>query len=140
MEIDDNLQNLILYDRKYIFEKIKKLQKKLDIDKKLNTMVNFIDDIDYLFLSNLDLNSSPNEILNQIKNNAEKNLELRCVIDGKKRYIKSYGLVKNISRETLKDLSEFLILIKLSKKIAETSYFASQYYRVDKLFNELKIN
>lgn len=135
--MDNNLQNLILYDRKYIFEKIKKLKIKLDIDEKLDSMVTFIDDIDYIFLSNLDLNSNTSEILNQIKDNAEKKLELRCVIDGKKRYLKSYGLIKNVSKKTLKDLYEFLILIKLSKKIAETSYFASQYYRTDKLFNEL---
>lgn len=140
MHIEEELHNLMLSDRKHIVTKIKKLRIKLKIDKKLDDEIDFIDDIDFVFLSNIDFEKGSKDIKQQMILNANKRLELRCVVKGEKKYLKSYGLIKNISKEKLKDIFEFLTLVRLSKKISEVSYYASQYYRTDNLLNEIFID
>lgn len=140
MHLEDVLHNLILYDKKQIIIRIKQLRIKLEIDKKLDNEIDLIEDIDFVFLSNIDLEKSSTEIKQQMILNANKRLELRCVIKGKKKYLKGYGLIKNISKQQMKDIFEFLTLIKLSKRISDVSYYASQYYRADNLLNEIFTN
>jgi hypothetical protein len=137
MKLVNELQNLILYDRKNIFKRINVLKAKLGIDKKTNELVNFIDDIDFIILSNLDFDKNSRDIKDQLIKNADKRLELRCVINGQKKYIKGYGSIKDIPKEKLRDIFEFITLFRLSKKIKEVSYYASQHYRIDKVIEEV---
>ena len=134
MTLNKEINNLILYDRKNIFKRIDFLKKKLDLEKKMDEMVTFIDDIDSIYISNLDLEKNDKTIKEQITRNSEKILELRCMIKGKRKFIKHFGKIGSIPYEKLQHIFELLMLIKLSKKISETSYFASQYYRSDKQF------
>jgi len=137
MSFEKELQELIIYDRKKLFSRLKKLKSKLDINKKMDNVSKFIDDIDSIFLNNLDIKQGSFDIKEQLSKNANKRLELRCVIEGKREYLKGFGLIKNIKSEKLKDIFEFLILMRLSKKISEVSYYASQHYRIDKVIKEV---
>jgi|GEM_PF-5962335 len=137
MNFKDEIDNFILYDRKRIFEKISELKIKLELDKKLNSKIDFIDDIDFIYVRNLDMEQSIEDIRKQMINNKDKKLELECVINGKKNYLKGFGKIENISKDVLLDIYKFITLIKLSKRISETSYYASQYYRSEIIFEEL---
>jgi hypothetical protein len=137
MNLEDDLQKFILYDRKLIFKRLKVLSKNLGIETKINQMVNFINELDSIFLRNLDIEKSTNDIKKQLIYNADKRLELRCIVKGVKIYLKGFGLIKNIDEEKLKQLFEFLFLVRLSKKISDVSYYSSQHYRLDKSIEEI---
>ncbi|WP_294966911.1 hypothetical protein [Sulfurimonas sp.] len=135
MSIDKEIQKIILHDKKYILDEIALLKKELLLEKKIDSLIVFIDEMDSLFLTNLDIRAR--SISEQIAINFDKKLEMRCYIKGEKKFIKGFGKIGQIKIEKLNSIFKFINLIKLLKSMSESSFYASQYYRADKLFDEL---
>jgi len=85
--------------------------------KKFDSLIKYIDELDTLFLTNIDIERDKDTLKKQLKENKNKKLEMWCYIKGKKYYIKSFGTIKNISQEKLIQISRFLLLIKLFIKL-----------------------
>ncbi|NUW27241.1 hypothetical protein HUX57_11295 [Arcobacter butzleri] len=133
MNLSKDIEHFILYDRTNIHKEIKKLTNNLGINKKIASLVSIQDDVDYFYLSSFDVFASPKSFIEQFEINKEKRLELRCVIKGKKEYIKSFGLIKDVNKDILNDLCQLLTLFKVSKKVSELSYYASKYFKFKKI-------
>jgi hypothetical protein len=139
MTLQQNITDLILYDRKNIFEQINLLKQQLDISEKIDKKISYLDDIESVYARNFDFEKDSEGINNQIIDNANKNLELMCRINGKTVFIKDFGKINSIPRKKLILISEFIILSRLSKKINEVSYYASMYYKNNKKFDHLSL-
>lgn len=138
MNLLDEIENIILLERSNIILEIEKLQAQLSIKKKFDSLIKYIDELDTLFLTNIDIEKDKDTLKKQLKENKNKKLEMWCYIKGKKYYIKSFGTIKNISQEKLIQISRFLLLIKLFIKTNEATYYASQYYCADIMFENLE--
>jgi len=134
MNVEKEIEKLIGYDRKTILKRIKKLRVELEIDEKLKALARFNDDIDYIILRNIDSGKSFANLKTKLQKHKGLKIELRCSIKGKKKYIKNFGVIENISEEKLYKIFQFSLLFKLSKKINEASLLAAQYYTTEKIF------
>jgi len=132
MNLEKEIEKLIGYDRKTILKRIKKLRVELEIDEKLKTLARFNDDIEYIILRNIDSSQSFTNLKTKLKGHKNLKIELRCSIKGKKKYIKNFGVIENISEDKLYKIFQFSVLFRLSKKINEASLLAAQYYTAKK--------
>ena len=137
MGISDDIEKIILLDKKNILREIEHLKKRLSVKEQMDKVVAYLDDIDSVYTRNLDFEKKHEDIKKQLELNKEKKLELLCKIKGKSKYIKSFGTIGLIDKATLLDISRLLSLLKLIKKISDVSHQASQYYRTDELSNVL---
>ena len=138
MNIENDIQKIILFEKKYILRQLDLLKKDLGLEKKFNTTIAFIDDMDSIYLTNLDLKSK--DLFSEIKTNGEKKLEMRCHINGEKKYIKSFGQINQIPIKTLIQIIKFINLVKLLKSMSDASYYASQYHMANTLNGNLDLD
>lgn len=140
MGIEEDISKLILIEKKNILHEIDELKKKLGIFEKISSMVDFIDDLDSIHLRNLDLEANKKDIAEQLQSNKDKKLELWCYIKGKKTYIKSFGTISNVDSDTLTIIYKLTTILKLIKKVNESSYYASKYHHSESMFGTLNVN
>jgi len=131
MGIKEDIENLVLFDKKNILSEIDELKKQLKIEKQFNGLVEFIEDLDSVYLRNLKLETNDDEIVSQLKSNENKKLELWCYIKGKKKYIKSFGTIGKIQADELNSIFKFVCLIRLLKNMNEVSFYASKYHMLN---------
>jgi hypothetical protein len=129
--ISSEIRNLILFDKKNLFAELDLLKKELGLNEKIDSLAKFIDEVDSIHLTNID--SSSNDIESQLIAKHDKRLEIRCNIRGKKQFLKSFGNIGKIEQTKLQTIFKFVSLVKLIKSIDEASFYASQYYRMNKL-------
>lgn len=130
-----DIEKLILFDKNNLILAIEALKKELGLDEKIGSLAKFIDDIESIYITNLDIYATELDV--ELREKSDKKLELRCYIDGKKTYLKGFGRIGKIEIQMLKKIFMFLNLVRLIKSINESAFYASQYYRTNKLWEKL---
>lgn len=133
MTFQEEIEKLILLDKKGVLKEIESLHKSLGIRDKIKHYAKHLDDLDSVYVVNLDVEKNWSDILIQAQENKHKKLELWCKINGDKKYIKSLGTIEMIGHDQIKAVAKFIWLIRLVKKINEAIYYASRINEILKL-------
>lgn len=126
MTFQEEIEKLILIDKKSILKEIESLQKILGIRDKIKHCAKYLDDLDSVYVVNLDVEKNWENMIIQAQENKHKKLELWCKIKGDKKYIKSFGEIVTVEHDQIKSIARFIWLIRLVKKINEATYYASR--------------
>lgn len=137
MSIQKDIEQIILLDKKNILIEIDFLKERLGIAQKLNKLVKYIDDIESIYLRNIDFTSRIEDLKKQLQGDQYKPLVMWCKVTNKKLYIKSFGTIDQVSEETIVDLIRFMSLVRLVKQIDNSIYYASRYYESTQFLNSL---
>lgn len=129
-KLDINLKTIINFDKKAIFEEINHLKNEIGIYKKFNESIEFIEDVDSIYLTNFDIYTK--NIKKEILQKKDKSIELRCFVKKQKIYLKNFGKIENLEVQYIQKILKFIFLIKLAKNINEDKILSSKIFLLNK--------
>lgn len=138
MSIQKDIEQIILLNKKNILIEIDILKEHLGISRKLNLLVNYIDEIESIYLRNIDFTDRIENLKKQLPEDQHKTLEMWCKVKNKKLYVKKFGTIGQVDNATIINLIRFITLVRLIKQIDNAIYYASRYYESDQLLNNLQ--
>ena len=138
MSIQKDIEQIILLNKKNILLEIDILKENLGIAQKFNKLVNYIDEIESIYLRNIDFTNRMEDLKKQLLEDQHKTLEMWCKVKNKKLYVKNFGTIDQADDTTIINLIRFITLVRLIKQIDNATYYASRYYESAQLLNDLR--